>query len=427
MIGRLIHVNSTHENPAPPCRPLTQYQATVRALSDRLVEASRPIRVLDAVRWDDGVEAAFFSGGGREQPCVTRAYYADRPLSFDPERKHEEFRDLERDVRHRLGDDNPAGRLLSQRCREGRAVVDLVQQRGTPAFATRSGHLYGRTTDCCPDGGPPLARFGRTLSAGFEDSACEDCPLDELDLSAAETVSELSLRLTAFFKDSAAIHVRLSDGIAADATAGTDYIKVREDARFTPRAVRLLEVHEGWVHLGTTINAQAQPICTFLTKGTPSATVTQEGLAVLTEVLALASHPARVRRLAHRVEAVAQAEAGANFLDVYRFYQEQGYDEREAYQHTTRVFRGSLPEGCGPFTKDLSYAKGFMLVSEFVRAALKQGNLDLISLLFCGKTSLAEAPDLAQLADEGLLAPPRYLPPPFTDAKGLRTSLATIS
>ena len=64
------------------------------------------------------------------------------------------------------------------------------------------------------------------------------------------------------------------------------------------------------------------------------------------------------------------AEAGANFLDVYRYFLEEGYSSREGYQHTMRVFRGSLPEKCGPFTKDLSYGKGFMLVSEFVRAAV---------------------------------------------------------
>ena len=53
--------------------------------------------------------------------------------------------------------------------------------------------------------------------------------------------------------------------------------------------LRLLEVHEGWVHLGTTLNGQSQPVCTFLSKGPPSSTLTQEGLAVLTEVFAFAS------------------------------------------------------------------------------------------------------------------------------------------
>ena len=37
-------------------RPLTAYESMVRALSDRVVEAQRPIRILDAIKWDDDVE-----------------------------------------------------------------------------------------------------------------------------------------------------------------------------------------------------------------------------------------------------------------------------------------------------------------------------------------------------------------------------------
>ncbi len=418
-MARLLHINGTNETGRPERRSLSPYQTTIRALSDRLVDAARPLRILEAVRWDDRVEAGFFAENARELPRVSRDYYDDRPLSFDPDRKREEFRALERDIELRLGCDNPAGRLLVGRCREGRAVVDLVARRGTPEFALLSSRLYGSTADRCHADGPPLGQLGRSLSA-ILDSRARDCSeAAESEVSAAEAVRELSTRLTAFFNDGSTVRVRLSAGIVADAAAGIDYIKVRDDARFTAHSVRLLEVHEGWVHLGTTLNGQAQSVCTFLTKCTPSTTVTQEGLAVLTEVLASAVQPSRVRRLLHRVEAVGLAEAGANFLEVYRFYQEQGYDPRESYQHTTRVFRGSLPEHCGPFTKDLSYGKGFLLVTEFLRTALETGQHQRIPLLFCGKTSLAETADFAELAEEGLLDPPRHLPPPFADLSAL--------
>jgi hypothetical protein len=79
------------------------------------------------------------------------------------------------------------------------------------------------------------------------------------------------------------IRVFESDGIVADAAAGADYIKIRADAMFNERDVRALEVHEGLVHVGTTLNGLNQPICTFLSKGPPSSTVTQEGLAILME------------------------------------------------------------------------------------------------------------------------------------------------
>src|SRR5205823_2831656 len=172
-------------------------------------------------------------------------------------------------------------------------------------------------------------------------------------------------------------------------------------------------------HLGTTLNGQLQPVCTFLSKGPPSSTVTQEGLAVLTEIFAFASHPGRVRRLTNRIEGVALAEAGANFLEVYRYFQTEGYDPRESYQHTMRIFRGSLPEGCGPFTKDLCYSKGFVLVYNYIRLAVSRGLVRRVPLLFCGKTTLADIKTLAQLVDEGLVTPPRFMPPQFADLHAL--------
>ena len=33
-------------------RPLSAYENLVRTLSDRLVEAQRPLRILDAIKWD---------------------------------------------------------------------------------------------------------------------------------------------------------------------------------------------------------------------------------------------------------------------------------------------------------------------------------------------------------------------------------------
>jgi uncharacterized protein (TIGR02421 family) len=178
-------------------------------------------------------------------------------------------------------------------------------------------------------------------------------------------------------------------------------------------------VHEGWVHLGTTLNGQNQPVCTFLSKGPPSSTITQEGLAVITEIFAFASHPGRVRRLTNRIEGVAMAEAGANFLEVYRYFLEEGYHPRESYQHTMRIFRGSLPEGCGPFTKDLCYSKGFVLIYNYIRLAVSRGLVRRVPLLFCGKTTLCDIKTLSQLVDEGLVVPPRFVPPQFADLHAL--------
>lgn len=415
-----IHAEENGEASALLGRPLSTYEELIRSLSDRLVEAQRPIRILDAIKWDDDIERAFFAAGACELPPVNREYYLSRPLPFDAERKRREFLGIERDIRQRLGKYNSAGQIMARMCAEYRQVLDLLVQRGTPTFAALSERLYGSSSDSFHAGEPTLADFGRTLAGTLDNLARDDSlkPTEPL-FDAAEAMHLLAERLTGFFQKPSAVRIRLSDGIVADAAAGSDYIKLREDARFSLRDIRLLEVHEGWVHLGTTLNGQHQPICTFLSKGPPSSTVTQEGLAVLTEILSFASHPARMRRLTHRIEGVALAESGADFLDVYRFFLDEGYPPRESYKHSMRLFRGSLPAGCGPFTKDLCYSKGFVLLYNFMRLAVSRGMVQRIPLLFCGKTNLDDIKTLALLAEEGLLAPPRYVPPPFANLQAL--------
>src|SRR5207244_6304921 len=114
--------------------------------------------------------------------------------------------------------------------------------------------------------------------------------------------------------------VRLSRRLFADAAAGGGTVKLRRDAHFTAHDLALLEVHEGWAHLGTTLNGRAQPVCPFLSKGPPATAMTQEGLAVFCEVLAGVCHAGRVRKLWRRYQAVRLAESGADFRDVYRFF-----------------------------------------------------------------------------------------------------------
>jgi uncharacterized protein (TIGR02421 family) len=400
-------------------RPLTAYESMVRALSERLVEAQRPIRILDAIKWDDEIERTFFANGCREMPPVTRDYYLTRPLPFDPEQKLHEFHAIERDIRRQLGEFNAPGHIMARMCEEYREVVHLLTHRGTPIFAEISERLYGSASDSFHAGDPNLADLGHMMSDILDNLSHEAIfGKEERVHDAAETVQILADRLKEYFQEQS-VRVRLDDGIVADAAAGSDYIKIRGDARFSARDIRLIEVHEGWVHLATTLNGQNQPVCTFLSKGPPSSTITQEGLAVISEIFAFASHPGRVRRLTNRIEGVAMAEAGANFLEVYRYFLQEGYDARESYQHTKRIFRGSLPEGCGPFTKDLCYSKGFVLIYNFIRQAVSRGLMSRVPLLFCGKTTLCDIKTLGQLVDEGLVAPPRFLPPQFGDLHAL--------
>ena len=61
-----------------------QYQLVIRSLSDRIVEAQAPIRILDAIKWDDSLREEFFRKRCKSIPDVGPDYYAKRPLGFDP-------------------------------------------------------------------------------------------------------------------------------------------------------------------------------------------------------------------------------------------------------------------------------------------------------------------------------------------------------
>ncbi|WP_296276684.1 flavohemoglobin expression-modulating QEGLA motif protein [Pseudomonas sp. UBA7530] len=397
---------------------LDDYQLCIRVLSDRIVEAQTPIRVLDAVKWDDGIRDGFLKAKGKQAPAVDRDYYLNRPLAFDAAAKKLEFQNIERDITRQLGQFNPVGQIMRRMCKEYRMVIRMLEARGTEDFGLISQELYGAASDAFHAGDPTLADLGLMLSDYLNNIAARGDLEDEPKvLGASDAVSILQQRLAGVFGDDT-IRVFESDGILADAAAGADYIKIRSDARFNERDVKALEVHEGLVHVGTTLNGLNQPICTFLAKGPPSSTVTQEGLAILMEVIAFASYPTRLRKLTNRTRAIHMAEEGADFLEVFEFFREQGYGLEGGYSNASRVFRGSVPTGL-PFTKDLSYLKGFILIYNYIQLAVRKGKLEQIPLLFCGKTTLEDMRTLRKLVDEGLVLPPKYLPPQFQDMNAL--------
>ena len=404
---------------APPADSLSPYHRTIRTLSDRIVEAQRPLRVLDACKWSDEIEQRFLADGCKELPAVDRAYYEKNPLPFDVEAKHREFYDIERDVRRELGMLNQAGQLMLRACKEYRVVLTMLTLRGAKDFSAISQGLYGSTFDRFHAGDPTLGDLGRNM-VQILSRLKDDASLvkDEKTIDAEGAVKHLGERMDAYF-GKGVVRVKLSDGVVADAAAGADYIKVRDDAKFSRRDLDVLEVHEGWVHIGTTLNGLVQPVATFLGKGTPSCTVTQEGLAIIQEIFTFNSTPERIRKLTDRIEAIRAAEEGADFLEVFRMLRESGNDERTAYQTAYRAFRGSLPKGAGPFTKDLSYSRGFILIYNFIRLAVRQGLANRIPLLFLGKIRIGDLGTLHQLVEDGTILPPKYLPPPYTDLRGV--------
>src|SRR3990167_631620 len=398
---------------------LTDYQQAIRELSERIVNAQKPIRILNALKWDREIQDYFFKHKCKKLPPVNREYYLQKvPLDFDADKKWEEFHDIERSIRRKLGQYSSVGSIMQRMCHEYTRVVEMLQERGTSRFSEVSQELYGSSEDAFHIGAPTLKDLATLVTdtlANIKDQVITK--IDKKIYTSEEAVILLDKRLNKHF-EGRPMSVELSDGIIADAAAGAERIKIHKGLKFSERQIRAFEVHEGLVHLGTTLNGLAQPYCTFLSKGPPSSTITQEGLAIIAEVFTFSSYPGRIKRLTNRITAVNMAEEGANFLDVFNFYREQELDEEESYHAASRVFRGSTPDS-GPFTKDLSYSKGFILIYNYIRLAVQRGLVKYIPLLFVGKTTLEDIHILSDLMEEKIVVPPKYMPAQFKDTAAL--------
>lgn len=401
----------------------TTYADTVRELSDAIVDAQGPVRILNAIKWDDEVRDGFFAANCREQPAVDADWYGDRDLGVDLDLTRERFVDIEMQINASLGTTSPIAQLLKSTCEQYRLTLDLLEARGTDAFGPLAAQLYGTTDDVFHAGGPTVADLADQFRTRL--SWVSDLPIDDRDEKTID--GDTAVKLLQERLDSSmgvgVVDVVTDDGIVADAAAGSSYIKLRADAMFSERQLEQLESHEGWVHVGTSANGLAQPVCTFLGKAPPRVNVTQEGLATLTEILSLTSHPARLLRIADRIDAIALANGGATFVDVVEHFRTDGMEMEECYQLAMRVFRGSTPTGM-PFTKDLGYGKGLVLAYAYMRVAIRTGRLDRIPVLFCGKVDINQMATINGLFDEGLIDPPAFLPEVFRDVNALAAQVA---
>ncbi len=222
-------------------RPLNAYQQTIRDFSDRLIEAQKSLRVLDAVKWGADVEERFFLQKCRELPDVHLAYYQNRPLAFDPAAKKRELQKIELDVVNHLGRLSSVGEILRRICREYAIVIDMLANRGRKAFAARSRELYGSTREAFHAGEPTLADFADAMASSLAKiSTTLAFQNEELTITGEQAIAILDQRFRTAFSGQGidtSVRVVLDDGIVADAAAGSDYLKIRKDALFSRCAI----------------------------------------------------------------------------------------------------------------------------------------------------------------------------------------------
>lgn len=399
--------------------PNQAYLERLRTLSARLVMLQKPIRILDAIKWPAEIENDFRAKGGRELPQLDKDFYQQQKLAFDPDAVYQSLKDLKNDVRTQLGRGDSLGQILQATIDQYQVVIELLRYRGQPQFGHFSRLLYGSAQDKIRGDRQTLRQLGERLCQVFSLPAVEHLnrPYNN-HINAEQAVDILLQRMDNYFTPGE-VRVQISDDIVSDASAGGDCIKVNRRAMFSELDLQVLEVHEGWVHIGTTLNGRQQPWATWLSVGSPRITAIQEGMAVLMETLTFSSFPQRARRISDRVVAIDLAEQGADFCEVYQYFLARGISEHDSYRVTQRVFRGGVLTGGSVFTKDISYVKGFVENVNFIRSAIQSGVPEIIPMLFVGKVTLDDLPVLYERYLEGVITGPKYLPPMFKDLNGL--------
>ena len=103
-----------------------EYRQTIKDLSDRIVEAQRPIKVLAAINWDDSVREKFYASKFKEQPAIDRGYYEARGRDFDPDGIKEELAAVK--PFPAVFDRQYVKRLDGPNVKKGKNKMDLAEQ-----------------------------------------------------------------------------------------------------------------------------------------------------------------------------------------------------------------------------------------------------------------------------------------------------------
>jgi uncharacterized protein (TIGR02421 family) len=395
-------------------------KAYLRRLSDLVVQAQKPIRVLRAVNWDPHVHERFFKSGARELP---RPEYP--PLGFAPKDKLRELRAVRKQIRGR----NHVEELLRRRCDEFMALTEMLAARGTKRFYEISRRVFGDPRDRFPDHNVDNLSIARMWASR---PRARD---EELVHSADEAAVRIADICNPLLGGTVKVVVRTR--LTANAASGATGITLRKGARFSDRQVRALAHHEGLWHVLTSLNGHRQPVLTILGVGLPRFTESQEGGGIVAEFLTGNITDERYIELGERTIAIDMAARGADFLEVYRYLLARFPPEKAALM-SERVFRGGVLEGGAPFTKDAAYQRGYCRTFNFIRAALEQRDVDLVRAFLAGKMSVDDAELVRDLVEEGVCVGPVYLPEWFIDIDRLnaigthsvtmnRFSLPTVS
>ncbi len=385
------------------------------ALDARMTRAARGIRLLSLVSWPASEQQRFLADHARGNGQLPAHAYPAHDFC-------EERREFEA-IAAAADPDHPLGIYLIESSHSWGLAAELLENLGTSKVTELSIALFGR-----PDHTLPGGATTREAARHFIDIANELdqellAPSEQVAISATSLSLQLQAALDDYF-DARVITVELDPELIAKAAAGATRIRLRAGAAFSDYDRHQLLQHEAFVHSLSALNGRQQIVLPSLSLSSPRTTATQEGLATFAEQITGSIDIERMKRVSLRIEAVAMALDGADFLQVFQYFVDAGQDTTESFTSAQRVFRGVPTTGGCAFTKDTVYLRGLIGVHTFFRWALKNRKLRLCRMLFAGKMTLADVQRFEPLFDSGDLLPPRWLPEWVERANGLAGMLA---
>ncbi len=386
------------------------------ALDARIVRVARDLRVLSLASWPASVQRTFLADLARGQRRLPRFDYPAR--DFSQARQELDAIAAAADPGH------PLGAYVAESAHDWSLAARMLEALGTSEAGALSVMLYGHPHDPLPGGGVTTREAARHF-IGIADELDHElvAPEEQVRISATALQLQLQNQLDAFF-GGRVVSVELDPELIAKAAAGAYRIRLRDGAAYSDYDRAQLLHHEALVHSLTALNGRAQPTLPSLAMSSPRVTATQEGLAVLAELITGSIDIERMKRVSLRTEAIAMAMDGADFLQVFDWFVAAGQGAEESFASAQRVYRGVPPGGGSAFAKDTVYLRGLVEVHTFFRHALHEGRLHQCRRLFAGKMTLDDVARLDPLFDAGVLAPPRWLPDWVARANGLAGQLA---
>jgi uncharacterized protein (TIGR02421 family) len=388
----------------------------IQKLDSALVHASKKIKVLNALAWPAGVEEKFLEGWRKGSPQLPE-------IKIEPPDLNDSIKKLDAIVQQCKQDD-PVEKFLAETAQSYSNAGRMLMHVGTPEFTRYSTKIYGR-----PDTLYKLQGISGVDGAKFfldvTDKLIGNPHIQptETDISAEDFAGWLKSEVDEFFQHDV-VEVLVDQKMSSKALAGATRIRVRGSAVFSQLDKDQLLYHEAFVHTATQLNGRKQTNLKSLGLGAPRTTRTQEGIAVLAELITNSIDLSRLRRIALRVIAVKMALDGADFIELFKFFLNAGQSEEESVKSAQRIFRGGAVKGGVVFTKDAVYLQGLIEVHTFLRVAIRDNKPNLVRNLFAGRLTMADSLRLDPHFQSGWLVPPVYMPTWASDLRRLAAMMA---